>query len=346
MKEYYAGVDIGGSYVRIVIADEDQILIKITSETVKSGPIEALATQIIHMIVRGLDDLKIPRNSLKAIGTSSAGPFVGGESISTPNICCVDNTNDWEVIPYIQELKNFFGSDVKLELANDCVGAVKAEHTFGAGKGVKNCVYVTISTGIGAGIVCDGVLLNGKGKNAGHFGHMIVKRDGDLCGCGQHGCIESIASGRNISRRAKEAGLKYKGKDDFTSKEVFELYRSGDYIAKKVIQETVDYLGILFINICNILDTEVLVVGGSVFLNNTDIILPQIQDYITHHSIAILSEGVQIKTPELGDYVGDIAGLSLVLKDELITKWQKVKPWLSGIKKNLVISTEEAMKYK
>jgi len=344
MKEIYAGVDIGGSYVRVVIADEEQILIKITSETVKSGPIESLATQIIHMIIRGLDDLKIPRESLTAVGTSSAGPFVNGESISTPNICGVDN--DWEIIPYIQELKSFFGPKIRLELANDCVGAIKAEHLFGAGKGVKNCVYVTISTGIGAGIVCDGILLNGKGKNAGHFGHMIVKKDGDICGCGQHGCIESIASGKNIARRAKEAGMKYKGKDDFTSKEVFEVYRSGDSIGKKVIQETIEYLGILFINICNILDTEMLVVGGSVFMNNIDILLPPIQDYISHHSIAILSEGVQFKKPELGDFVGDIAGLSLVVKEEIISKWQKSKPWLSGVKKNVVISTKEAMDYK
>ena len=123
---YYIGVDIGGTNVRTVIANDEKILIKITSDTVKNGPPEALATQISNMILRGVKELKINKDDIKAIGTSSAGPFVGGELIKAPNICGVDN--DWDVIPYLQVFHEVFGDDIRYELENDCVSSIKAEN--------------------------------------------------------------------------------------------------------------------------------------------------------------------------------------------------------------------------
>jgi glucokinase len=341
---HYCGVDIGGTNVRVVIANEERLLIKISSETIKHGPPEALATQIIHLIQKALDTIGVSKDQLKGIGTSSAGPFVGGESLKTPNIC--GNENDWTVIPYLQVFREYFGTECRYELANDCVSSVKAEHLFGAGRGLNNCVYITISTGVGGGIISDGVLLEGKGKNAGHIGHTIVKVGGDLCGCGQRGCIETIISGKSIARRAMEAELVFEGKKDgYTSKEVFQLYRANDPIAKKIIEETIEYIAILFINTINMTDTQMLIVGGSVFTNNTDVLIPLIQDYITENSMEVLSEGVQIKTPELGPYVGDLAGLSLVLSKQCIEKWQNAQPWKIGIQKELFMTTDEAMNY-
>ena len=175
---------------------------------------------------------------------------------------------------------------------------------------------------------------------------MIVKKDGDLCGCGQHGCIESIISGKNIARRAIEAGLVYNGQIDYTSKEVFDAYREGDPIAQLIIDETVEYMGILFIDIINITDTQCIVVGGSVFLNNMDVLLPAIQNYITEHSIVVLSEGVQFKPSELGEYVGDMAGLCLVIPPDVIDGWKESKPWTIGIKKVLKITIKETQTFK
>ena len=341
---HYVGVDIGGTNVRVLIADSEEILLKITSHTVRRGPPESLALQISNMIHRGLQELGLTKDRIHGIGTSSAGPFVGGESLATPNICGVDN--DWIVIPYQEVLKKTFTATKRFELANDCVSSVMAEYMFGAGQGHKNCVYITISTGVGSGIISDGKLVEGKGKNAGHFGHIIVKKDGDRCGCGQLGCIESIVSGKNIARRAKQAGLKVNGSTEYSSKEVFDAYRKGDPIAKQIIQETIEYLGIFFINIINVTDTEVLIVGGSVFLNNMDVLMTPIQNYIAEHSMVTLSEGVQFKPPELMEHVGDLAGLSLVLPPEISNHWQQTKPWKKGIKKEIHIPTEEIMNYR
>jgi glucokinase len=341
---YFVGVDIGGSNVRIVIADHDQLLVKISSHTVRRGPPESLAVQICNMIERGLEELGITKDHLIGIGTSSAGPFVNGESLATPNICGVEN--DWHVIPYLQVLRDYFGKDKRYELANDCVSSVKAEHLFGAGKGYQNCVYITISTGVGGGIICNNLLLEGKGKNAGHIGHMIIAKDGPRCGCGQTGCIESFVSGKSILRRAKEAGFKSKDGAELTTKDIFDAYRSNDPIAKQIIQETIEYLGMFFINVINVTDTEVLIVGGSVFLNNMDVLLDPIQHYISNHSMVTLSEGVQFKPPELMQHVGDLAGLAMVIPSEWIGHWQTLQPWKNGIRREIFMPTDDAMNYK
>lgn len=340
---HYVGVDIGGTNVRVVVANQDRILLKITSFTVRRGPPESLATQITHMIHRALDELSLSKDQIQGIGTSSAGPFVNGESLSAPNICGVDN--DWHVIPYLQVLKDNFGPKISYELANDCVSSVKAESLFGAGRGYKNCVYITISTGIGGGIITDGMLLQGKGKNAGHIGHTIIKKDGDRCGCKQRGCAESIISGKNIVRRAKEAGFLVNGSPDFTTKDVFDAFRKKDPIVQKVIQETIEYMGILFINVINITDTECIIVGGSVFVNNKDILLEPLQNYIAEKSLPAISEGVQIKPAELGEFVGDLAGLSLVIPSTWVEQWQKTKPWAKGFIKEFSLSIEETLAY-
>ncbi len=338
-SKHYVGVDIGGTNIRIVIANEDELLVKAFSKTVKQGPPESVANQIRNLIHRGMDEIGITDEDIAGIGTSSAGPFVGGKSLATPNICG-DENNDWTVIPYLQLLEKYFGPGKKYELENDCVSAVKAEHLFGAGKGHQNVVYITISTGVGSGIISNGVLMEGKGKNAGHLGHTIVDKDGYRCSCGQKGCIETILSGKYLPRRAKDAGLEVEN-----AKELFELYKKGNEIAQKVIQETIEYLGVLFINAINTTDTEVIIVGGSVFLNNLEILKPAVEKYMIENSMVVLSEGVDLVTPQLGEYVGSLAGLSLVIPTNWIASWVEREPWKDGIKKEIEMSLEESMEY-
>ncbi|MHA1583661.1 MAG: ROK family protein [Promethearchaeota archaeon] len=330
---FYVGVDIGGTKVRVVIADARQILLKIVQFTIKQGPSDTLVNQVIKMIKQGIRELDLLKTDLKGIGISSAGPFVNGTSIFSPNICGPELGNDWTAIPMVSTLRDTFGSQIPIELANDCVSSVQAEHLFGAGKGYDNCVYITISTGVGAGVIVDNHLMQGKGHNAGHFGHIILKKDGPLCGCGQRGCAESILSGRSIAKRAKEAGMKYNGTSDFSAKEVFDLYREGDKIAKQIISETIEYLGVFFSSVINVTDTEVIILGGSVIFFNEDILIPAVKKYLETHSYHPISDGVEIKISVLRENVGDLAGLSLILPESIITKWQVSEPWKKEIKK-------------
>jgi glucokinase len=226
-------------------------------------------------------------------------------------------------------------------MQNDCVAAVLAEHVFGVAKGVKDVVYITLSTGVGAGMISNNKIVEGKGKNAGHFGHTIVKKDGDLCGCGLRGCIETITSGKNIERRAREGGFKWNNDDTFSAKEVFDAYRKDEPVAKAIIQETLEYIAIFLSNIINITDTEMIIMGGSV-MHNADIIIPFVQEYITNNSIAAIAEGVEFVLPELGDWVGELGGLSLVFPDSVKNKWIDTKPWTHE-KKEKFLTTGESM---
>ena len=151
--EYYVGVDIGGTHVRVVVCHQTRILLKIMAPTVKKGPREALAQQVIHLIEEALLELHISHEDLAGIGTSSAGPFVDGISLNSPNICGSTYDNDWETIPYLTLLKHHFGSSIPILLENDCVSSVQAEHLFGAGRGYAHSVYITLSTGVGGGIM-------------------------------------------------------------------------------------------------------------------------------------------------------------------------------------------------
>ncbi len=336
-KELYVSVDIGGTWVKVVLADENELKIKISSKTIKKGPINALPNQVIGMIKRALKETKASKEDIKAIGSSSAGPFINRKLLAATNIC--GKENDWEVIPYIPALEKEFGLDVEYDLENDCVSAIHAEHLFGAARGFRNAVYLTISTGIGGGIIAENILIEGKGKNAGHFGHMIVKKRGDLCSCGLRGCIESIASARNIARRAKNAGFMWKGSQDYGAKEVFEGYRNQDKTATEIIKETIEYLAIMVINVINITDTNLIILGGSV-MKNADVLLEPIKDYIVQHSIAAIAEGVVFSLPELGDFVGDLGGLSLIIPEQLKNKWVEEKPWTCDVKEIFLTQDE------
>jgi len=330
-QKYYIGVDIGGTNVRTVFATDSEYLLKIVQPTRKTGPDTTLVSQVIQMIESGLSTLNIHKGEIYGIGTSSAGPFVdGGTKIWTPNISGVGN--DWKGVPYIKPLREYFGPNCILGLANDCVSSVKAEQLFGAGQGYSNLVYVTISTGVGGGIIVNNHLLKGKSKNAGHVGHLIVKKDGPLCGCGQHGCIESIASGRAIVRRAKEQGIKLENGKGLTTKDVFDLYHQGNAKAQELIHETIEYLGIMFSDIISIADPEIIIIGGSVFIYNQDLLLPKIISYVKDNSFAQISKGVKFVPSQLKEFVGDLAGLSLIFPSEVISKWQQLQPWRKKIK--------------
>lgn len=336
----FAGVFIGGDKIRVVLANEGRILIKITSETIKIGPPEALVKQVHYLIELALEKISAKEEDLIAIGTSSAGPFVGGISISAPNICGFEGKNDWTVIPYIGKLAKLMGIEKKYKLANDVYSSLNVEHLFGNAQGISNAVFIRISMGVGTGIIIDGHLLEGKGKNAGHFGHTIVKKNGALCRCGQRGCIETILSSDNMIKRAKHAGLIL---DNNVVGDIYDLYKNGDADAVKLITKTIEYLGIFLINIINVTDTELILLGGSAVENHMDLILPALEEYILRNSMVVLSEGTQIKIPQLQAYIEDLAGLSLVIPKNWIETWKKKLPWYEECEE-IFIGVEEIVK--
>lgn len=326
-----AAVDIGGTKITVSLSKRSGILVKVYQPIKVEGDNTAVPKQVDSLVEFACDKIRTKKDQIDAMGISTCSPFEKRRDylvIVSPNLCgglAKERgilPNDWTEIPLEEELSKTFRN---LRIGNDCVTAVVAERLFGAGRGEDNLVYVTWSTGIGTGAYVTGIdaetgknkviLLSGKNRNAPHGGHIYIAENGPLCGCGNYGDLESLTSGPAISR---EYGAE--------TKEVFSAYSQGDHKSIEVVERAARNFarGLASINI--LLDTKVIVIGGSVFMNNQEILLPLIKEEF-YRSFPTLSKGVEIKPSELDKYLGDIAALSLIMPDDWVEEWQRKKPW-------------------
>lgn len=308
-----ACVDIGGTKVAVSMADHRGVLGKIAEPTAKEGNNDALAQQIIRMIGESRAAAGLPADGVGAVGVSSCGPFVLNEGLvelAAPNICgglagkARGLPNDWMSALLEAPLRNAF-PNVRVE--NDGVGALEAERRWGALKGVRNCAYVTWSTGIGMGLCVDGHILRGKNGNAGHGGHIFVSDNDDaLCGCGMVGDVEALTAGNAIPRRFASQGYA-------DASVLFAAARNGDARAIDIIDSLCHVMGRALFNITALLDLQRISLGGSVFWHNQDYLLPRLQAFM-HGKLPALTNGLEIVPAGLGERVGDFAALALVMR--------------------------------
>jgi len=161
---------------------------------------------------------------------------------------------------------------VRSYVLNDASAAAWGEYCFGAGRGVKNMVYLTVSTGIGGGIITNGQLYLGADGCAGEIGHMIIKKDGPQCKCGSHGCLEALVSGWAVTReaiehlkRGEESSIirLARGKiENITAATISLAAKQGDLVAREVIAGAASYLGVGLANLINIFNPELIIIGG------------------------------------------------------------------------------------
>lgn len=201
-----------------------------------------------------------------AIGISSPGPLDPrtGVVINPPNVPC------WRNFPLAERVQRAYGLPVRLD--NDANAAALAEAVWGAGTGHASVFYATIGTGIGTGIVFDRRIYHGRTGAAGEGGHTTIDYRGPVCGCGKRGCIEVLASGPAVARRAQahlagggasKMALLAGGKiESVTPEMVAEAWRAGDQQAQAVLEETADLLGIWLGNMVDVLEPDVVILGG------------------------------------------------------------------------------------
>src|SRR5512147_2302326 len=186
-------VDIGGTHIRVAVYEPDSI------KPIAHQRTRSLANEpgVYDRLEHAIESIW-PKDHVKAIGIASPGPLDPhtGTILATPNI------PEWKNFPVAPKLSHHFGVPVYLD--NDANMAGLAEHKYGAGKGHDNLVYLTISTGIGGGVITSGCLLQGFHGMGAELGHMIIDPDGPLCGCGKRGHVESFCSGPSIARYVKE----------------------------------------------------------------------------------------------------------------------------------------------
>ena len=323
MLEIIATIDIGATKITASLCNRGGIIIRVYQRTRLTGDEGSIPDQVNELVERCFIMAGLGPDRLTAIGISTAGPFqrMDGElHLVSPNICGGMAPergvlpNNWSSVPLEKELSKHFKN---LVIQNDAVSGAMAERTFGAGRGYDNLLYVTWSTGIGTGAFVDGRLIRGKNGNAPHGGHVFLGDSGPVCGCGNTCDLESVASGTAIA-------LQYGGGG--TTAAVFEACSKGDRKAKKVIQEAATYFARGLASINCVLDTGLIVIGGSVFLNNEDLLLPLLKEEF-YRSFPALSRDVQFASSELGEYLGDIAAISLVIPEDWIEEWRTTKPW-------------------
>jgi glucokinase len=279
MGEYYLAVDIGATNTRIALGTRNGILSKKTYRTPRTGGPNVIAEKIYEEATREYDGLLA---SVKRIGVATIGPvnIREGSVQNTPNLPI-------HSFPLKKPLEKLFGR--KTIVLNDAVAGAYGEWIYGGGRGYKNLVYVTLSTGVGGGAIVNGHLLIGKMGNAHEIGHIVVNYDDNIpCGCGGHGHWEAYAGGANIPRTAMIIAEKHRGEYDtrayyealqgrLTPPLLFQRYREGDDYAKLLVGIIIEATIAGLASTINLYDPEIVLIGGSIYLNNRDILLEPIR---------------------------------------------------------------------
>jgi len=269
-REYKIGVDIGGTKVAGGLVDQHGELSKVLRAPMNprgsAAAGFAAVTDVLDRILQSHDGSGSPI----PIGICAPGPLdpLTGVVLNPPNVPC------WRDFPLVREIEQRYRVAAKLD--NDANAAALAESLWGAGRGYRNVFYACIGTGIGSGIVMDGRIFHGRTGSAAEGGHVSIDYRGPLCNCGKKGCIEAVASGTAIARRAREAAtanqqaganlMALAGGDSarIRSEMVGVAARQGDGLAQQVLEDTQEFLAVWLGNIVDLLEPDVLILGGGV----------------------------------------------------------------------------------
>jgi len=317
--KYFVGVDIGGTWIRLALASASgSISKKVIFPTPREGDRYTIAMLIANTVKK---EFKEYLENIKAIGVGTAGPLdlAEGVVIGAPNI----PIRVFELgKPLVDELKK------PVIVANDCVTAVWGEKFFGLGKGRSNVVYITLSTGIGGGVIVNDLLLLGKMGNAHEIGHMVVDISGKMdCGCGGKGHWEAYASGANIPKfvykileewsltEIEKNSLIYKQYLNrmLTAETIYREAEKGDKLALKIVDEINKYNIAGFENVINVYDPEIITVGGAIALKNKrELVLDPIIRGV-NESKGVVTQKPIIELTPLGEDIVLLGAIALAL---------------------------------
>lgn len=308
-KKYVVGVDLGGTKIYTALVNLDGEIVKeITIKTEAEKGEESVMEKILNTIGYVLDDVDL--DEVRAIGVGSPGPLdvEKGLIVYTPNL----PFKNFNIVGPIKEKYN-----IDTYLDNDANVATLSEFMFGAGKGSKNMVFVTVSTGIGGGAIINGNIYRGSTSNALEIGHTTVMQGGPRCGCGNTGCAEALASGTAIGKRAKEAleskvETSLRNYESVSATEVFIEAERGDKVSQEILNNALSYLGITMANIANSFDPDMIVVGGGVSQAGR-IVFDMIDKEMERRCLTNIYANCKVKPALLGGKAGVLGAAALAI---------------------------------
>ena len=313
MSRYALAADVGGTQTRVALVDA-------VGGISRRHAAETLAHEGRDAVMGRLAD------ALEHVAASQAGDVVGvGLSVASPTdpetgvMYNPPNLGDeWHLYtpkPFLQERLS-----LPVWAANDATLGALGEHAFGAGRGCRNMVYMTVSTGIGGGIVIDGKLYAGASGFGGEIGHMTIDRNGPLDNCGNVGCLEALASGTALARIAQErlalgegsSLIELVGGDigRVDARVVAEAALAGDALAVSLMREVAVNLASGIINLMHIFDPQLIVIGGGV-AQNLDMLMPTIQAEVERRAMAHFRGAMPVAKSQLGDDVSLLGAAAL-----------------------------------
>jgi glucokinase len=315
MTDYYLGVDLGGTNIKIGCFDADIKLIGKTSVPTgaQMGP-EAVVKRILGGAKDLLKEVNVALKDVAGVGIGTPGPadYAAGIVIKSTNMPKFKNTPLRDMIG-----RNGLGKPAILE--NDANTACWGEFAVGAGKDVADMIFFTLGTGIGGGVVSNGDLVRGAGGNAAELGHVIVYPGGRRCNCGQRGCVEAYASANSTAARAIDA-IKAGGqstlknvldkKGTLTSKDIYEHSDAGDALAREITEGTAEALALICVSMLHTTEPSKIVFSGGMIAAG-DSLLSRVRHHFKQQIWTLKEEPVDICFATLGEDTGIIGAGAL-----------------------------------
>jgi glucokinase len=293
-----------------VVDKRGQIIEKGAIKTGKHSEVNAYVDELVINLQAMITKVG-GTSSIKGVGVGAPnGNFFTGCIEFAPNL-------PWKgVIPLAQMLTDRLG--IPASLTNDANAAAIGEMTYGAARGMKDFIVITLGTGVGSGIVVNGQLVYGHDGFAGELGHTTIRRqNGRLCGCGKHGCLETYASATGVARTAREylettkeaSSLRNLDPKEITSKDVFDAAQSGDTLAKKIFEETGAILGEAFADFIAFSSPEAIILFGGL-TKAGDLIFDPVRKNMESNLLPIFRNKVKLLHSELNESDAAVLGAS------------------------------------
>ena len=318
--EYVVGVDLGGTKILSGVFSHSLECIGTAKLSTKSQRgVDKVVERIARSAQDAVDEADLTFKQIAGVGIGAPGAvdFDSGTVIFAPNL------EGWKDIPLKKELEKLLGVPVFVE--NDCNISALGVYVAELKSKPRSMVGIFVGTGIGGGLIIDGELYSGFSHTAGEIGHMVLEVSGPKCGCGNKGCFEALASRTAIFQQIK-AGIKdgqktllteMLGDDlaDLRSGDLRKAIRRGDKFVDRIIESAAEYIGIATANLVNVLNPEVVVLGGGVMEALADEMMSVIVETAKDYAMPGTLKGVEIIASKLGDNAG-ITGAAVLARKE------------------------------
>jgi glucokinase len=308
------GIDLGATKIlSVVVTEGGKLLAEDLRPTDGTDGLDAVVGNMVASLRQAVANAG--NVELAAVGVDAPGPIDYPRGLVThpPNL------PGWHDVPLASIIGREFGLPCILE--NDANAAALAEHRWGSGRGTRHMLFLTVSSGIGGGIIIDGELYRGASGGAGEVGHMTIDRGGPRCGCGRRGCLEMHASGLAIGRLAQRLVAKQKGsllakmarEEPLTAKLVSDAADQGDEGARELIAKAGRDLGVGLANLINIFNPEMIVLDGSL-TKMGDLYLGPARETALSEAFPDMAKDVRIVVGDLGDRAPALGAAAITLE--------------------------------